>query len=119
MAGICLNTPLPSTKVVLVKLPSWFHFGAFIRVFEGIEGLVHISELAEQHAMLRSEQVVQVGDRLFVRLSISVSSAVVSHSLKQANPATHEVEIKHLIQVSTRCPLAMMLKETSSQRIRR
>ena len=42
-------------------------FGAFVRVDEGIEGLVHISELAERHVEL-PEQVVQVGDEIMVKV---------------------------------------------------
>ena len=38
-----INTVVPGVVTKLVP------FGAFIRVHEGIEGLVHISELAERH----------------------------------------------------------------------
>ncbi len=43
------------------KVTKLVPFGAFVRVDEGIEGLVHISELAERHVEI-PEQVVQVGD---------------------------------------------------------
>ncbi len=42
-------------------------FGAFVRVAEGIEGLVHISELSGKHVEL-AEQVVSVGDEVFVKV---------------------------------------------------
>ena len=57
-------------------------FGAFIRVHEGIEGLVHISELAERHVEI-PEQVVQVGDELFVKIiDIDLERRRISLSLK-------------------------------------
>jgi small subunit ribosomal protein S1 len=68
-------------------------FGAFIRVHEGIEGLVHISELAERHVEI-PEQVVQVDDELFVKIiDIDLERRRISLSLKQANEGT-EIEIE-------------------------
>ena len=48
-------------QIVPGKVTKLVPFGAFVRVEEGIEGLVHISELAERHVEI-PEQVVQVGD---------------------------------------------------------
>jgi small subunit ribosomal protein S1 len=42
-------------------------FGAFVRVGEGIEGLVHISELSEQHVE-SPEQIVQVDEQVRVKV---------------------------------------------------
>ena len=63
-------------------------FGAFVRVDEGIEGLVHISELAERHVEI-PEQVVQVGDEILVKvIDIDLERRRISLSLKQANEGT-------------------------------
>ena len=51
----------PIGQVVPGKVTKLVPFGAFVRVEEGIEGLVHISELAERHVEI-PEQVVQVDD---------------------------------------------------------
>src|SRR5665648_940135 len=60
-------------------------FGAFVRVEDGIEGLVHISELAQRHVEL-PEQVVNVGDETFVKvIDIDLDRRRISLSLKQAN----------------------------------
>ena len=60
-------------------------FGAFVRVEDGIEGLVHISELAQRHIDL-PEQVVKVGDDAFVKvIDIDLDRRRISLSLKQAN----------------------------------
>ncbi|MEN9710357.1 MAG: ribosomal protein [Actinomycetota bacterium] len=60
-------------------------FGAFVRVQDGIEGLVHISELAERHVEI-PEQVVQVNDQVMVKvIDIDLERRRISLSLKQAN----------------------------------
>ena len=72
-------------QVVSGKVTKLVPFGAFVRVDEGIEGLVHISELAERHIEL-PEQIVQVGDELFVKvIDIDLERRRISLSLKQAN----------------------------------
>src|SRR5580700_2641314 len=54
-------------QVVPGRVTKLVPFGAFVRVEEGIEGLVHISELADRHVEI-PEQVVQVGDEIFVKI---------------------------------------------------
>src|ERR671921_393532 len=49
------------------QVSSIVNFGAFVDLDEGIEGLVHISELAERHVEL-PEQVVQVGNVVMVKV---------------------------------------------------
>ncbi len=72
-------------QVVPGKATKLVPFGAFVRVEEGIEGLVHISELAVRHVEI-PEQVVQVGDDIFVKvIDIDLERRRISLSLKQAN----------------------------------
>jgi small subunit ribosomal protein S1 len=72
-------------QVVPGKVTKLVPFGAFVRVEDGIEGLVHISELAERHVEL-PEQVVTVGDDIFVKvIDIDLERRRISLSLKQAN----------------------------------
>ncbi len=72
-------------QVVPGKVTKLVPFGAFVRVEEGIEGLVHISELAVRHVEI-PEQVVQVNDDLFVKvIDIDLERRRISLSLKQAN----------------------------------
>ena len=67
------------------KVTKLVPFGAFVRVADGIEGLVHISELSQQHVEL-AEQVVQVGQEVFVKIiDIDLERRRISLSLKQAN----------------------------------
>jgi small subunit ribosomal protein S1 len=72
-------------QIVPGKVTKLVPFGAFVRVDEGIEGLVHISELAERHVEI-PEQVVQVGDDVMVKIiDIDLERRRISLSLKQAN----------------------------------
>ncbi|MFC0540287.1 30S ribosomal protein S1 [Kutzneria chonburiensis] len=72
-------------QIVPGKVTKLVPFGAFVRVDEGIEGLVHISELAERHVEI-PEQVVQVNDDVMVKvIDIDLDRRRISLSLKQAN----------------------------------
>jgi len=66
-------------------------FGAFVRVAEGIEGLVHISELSNQHVD-SPEQVVQVGDQVRVKVvDVDVSRRRISLSIKRVSEDEFEL----------------------------
>ncbi|MDT3767598.1 30S ribosomal protein S1 [Gleimia hominis] len=72
-------------QVVPGKVTKLVPFGAFVRVEDGIEGLVHISELAQRH-IDTPEQVVKVGNEVFVKIiDIDLERRRISLSLKQAN----------------------------------
>jgi small subunit ribosomal protein S1 len=59
-------------------------FGAFVEIIPGVEGLVHISELAEHHVENPSE-VVSPGDQVWVRvLEIDDDRRRISLSVKRA-----------------------------------
>ncbi|MBM3669110.1 MAG: 30S ribosomal protein S1 [Actinobacteria bacterium] len=78
-------------QVVPGKVTKLVPFGAFVRVDEGIEGLVHISELAERHIEM-PEQIVQVGDEPYVKvIDIDLERRRISLSLKQANDSADAV----------------------------
>ena len=67
------------------KVTKLVPFGAFVRVADGIEGLVHISELSSKHIEL-AEQVVAVNQDVFVKvIDIDLERRRISLSLKQAN----------------------------------
>src|SRR5437868_11769542 len=68
-------------------------YGAFLQIGDGIEGLLHISELAREHVE-HTEDVVQVGQKLRVRvLQADRSRRRISLSLKQAEePSADEAE---------------------------
>ncbi len=72
-------------QVVPGNITKLVPFGVFVRVEDGIEGLVHISELAVRHVEV-PEQVANVGDEVFVKvIDIDLERRRISLSLKQAN----------------------------------
>ncbi|WP_448852500.1 30S ribosomal protein S1 [Corynebacterium sp. 335C] len=72
-------------QIVPGKVTKLVPFGAFVRVEEGIEGLVHISELAERHVDV-PDQIVTVGEELMVKvIDIDLERRRISLSLKQAD----------------------------------
>ncbi len=78
-------------QLVPGKVTKLVPFGAFVRVEEGIEGLVHISELSDRHVEI-PEQVVQVGTEIFVKIiDIDLDRRRISLSLKQATEAALEL----------------------------
>jgi small subunit ribosomal protein S1 len=59
-------------------------FGAFVQVGDGIEGLVHISEMSAHHVDL-PEQVVTPGEELWVKIiDLDLGRRRISLSIKQA-----------------------------------
>ncbi|AKK08643.1 30S ribosomal protein S1 [Corynebacterium testudinoris] len=72
-------------QIVPGKVTKLVPFGAFVRVEEGIEGLVHISELAQRHVEV-PDQVVTVGEEAMVKvIDIDLERRRISLSLKQAD----------------------------------
>jgi small subunit ribosomal protein S1 len=61
-------------------------FGAFVRVAEGVEGLVHISELSERH-IETADQVINVGQKVQTKIvEIDGDRRRISLSIRQAMP---------------------------------
>ena len=72
-------------QIVPGKVTKLVPFRAFVRVEEGIEGLVHISELAQRHVEV-PDQVVTVGEEVMVKvIDIDLDRRRISLSLKQAD----------------------------------
>jgi small subunit ribosomal protein S1 len=62
-------------------------FGAFVRVAAGIEGLVHISEISDQH-IESPESVLTVGDQVRVKvIEVDVPRRRISLSMRQVGGA--------------------------------
>ena len=69
------------------------NFGAFVEIFPGQEGLVHISELADYH-VANVEDVVKVGDEISVKVTeidhlgrVNLSRRVLLEGTEQSRPA--------------------------------
>ena len=71
-------------QLVYGRITKLVPFGAFVQVGDGIEGLVHISEMAAHHVDL-PEQVVAPGEELWVKIiEIDLQRRRISLSIKQA-----------------------------------
>src|SRR6476646_586070 len=71
-------------ELVYGRVTKLVPFGAFVQVGDGIEGLVHISEMSNHHVDL-PEQVVSPGEELWVKIiEIDLQRRRISLSIKQA-----------------------------------
>src|SRR5579885_82199 len=71
-------------ELVYGRVTKLVPFGAFVQVGEGIEGLVHISEMAAHHVEA-PEQVVSPGEELWVKIiDLDLERRRISLSIKQA-----------------------------------
>jgi small subunit ribosomal protein S1 len=71
-------------ELVYGRVTKLVPFGAFIQVGDGIEGLVHISEMSAHHVDL-PEQVVTPGEELWVKIiDLDLQRRRISLSIKQA-----------------------------------
>jgi small subunit ribosomal protein S1 len=71
-------------QLVYGRITKLVPFGAFVQVGDGIEGLVHISELSAHHVE-SAEQVVTPGEELWVKIiDLDLARRRISISVKQA-----------------------------------
>jgi small subunit ribosomal protein S1 len=98
-------------QVVPGKVTKLVPFGAFIRVADGIEGLVHISELSESQVEI-PEQVVQVNQEVTVKIiDIDLERRRILFLLsKLAKKVKQEL---HLTRINTECHLLMIQLENT------
>ena len=72
-------------EIFQAKVKKIMEFGAFVEIFPGTEGLVHISKLADRR-IARVEEVVKIGDIIPVKLMEIDGQGRLSLSLKDALP---------------------------------
>lgn len=79
--------------IVQGKVTRIVKFGLFVQLEDGVEGLVHISELSEKQ-IRRPSEVAKIGDELIVRIiDIDYDKRRMAFSVKQVeNPVTEEEE---------------------------
>ena len=70
-------------KIYLGKVVRIEKFGAFVEIFPGQDGLVHISQLAEER-VAKTEDVVAVGDQIYVKVTEVDDRGRVNLSRKEA-----------------------------------
>jgi small subunit ribosomal protein S1 len=74
------------------KVVSLTDFGAFVEIEEGVEGLVHISDLSWSRKLLHPKKILSVGEEVLVTiLNITPETKRISLGLKQITP--HPLEV--------------------------
>lgn len=76
-------------EIFQAKVKKIMEFGAFVEIFPGTEGLVHISKLADRR-IARVEEVVKVGDIIPVKLMEIDNQGRLNLSLKDALPGQEQ-----------------------------
>ncbi|CAN5166353.1 hypothetical protein BH20ACT24_BH20ACT24_01090 [soil metagenome] len=102
-------------EVVAGQVTKLVPFGAFVRVGDGIEGLVHISELANEHVEA-PEHVVQVGQQVRVKVvDVDVSRRRISLSIKRVTEMESEFPEIEIEAEPTEEPAAEVAPEPSAE----
>ena len=71
-------------------------YGAFVEVEDGIEGLVHVSEMSWTSRVAHPSKVVSVGDEVDVMvLAVDPANRRISLGLKQVTPNPWEIAPRH------------------------
>jgi len=77
---------------VIGKIVSLTDFGAFVEIEEGVEGLVHISDLSWSRKLVHPKKLLSVGEEVTVTiLDLNPSTKRISLGLKQSSP--HPLEV--------------------------
>lgn len=76
-------------QVVEAEITTVMPFGAFARLEDGLDGLIHISEMANQEGIVRPEELIHEGLRVMVRiLQVEASRQRLGLSLILESPGT-------------------------------
>ncbi len=74
------------------KVVSLTDFGAFVELEEGVEGLIHISDLTWSRKLVHPKKILSVGEEVLVKiLDINAETKRISLGLKQSSP--HPLEV--------------------------
>jgi small subunit ribosomal protein S1 len=82
-----ISTKLTVGSVVEGPIISFTKFGAFVQVAEGIEGLIHVSEISSEKRIERPQDVLRTGQQVTVKvLEIDKEKRQLRLSIKQMVP---------------------------------
>ena len=77
----------PEDSIVTGKVVSTTDYGAFVELEEGIEGLVHISEMSWTQHVKHPSRIVSIGDEIQVKvLNVDKEGEKISLGIKQLEP---------------------------------
>ena len=96
--NIAERAAVDSTLVGTVK--RFAAFGAFVELFPGVEGLVHISQIAHKH-IATPQEVLQVGQEVSVKvLEVNEAEKRISLSIKalEEAPVVEKPEVEEVVE---------------------
>lgn len=97
-----VDVKYPEESRVSGKVVNVMPYGAFLELEEGVEGLIHVSEMSWTKKITRASDVVQIGEEIeAVVLSVSKEERKISLGLRQALPNPWE-QIKERFPKGTR-----------------
>lgn len=89
---------LEKDQIVMVTVTRFTNFGAFARLSEHIEGLIHISQITEKRIQ-KAEEVLQVGQEVKAKImNIDKESKKISLSLKEVEEKVEEDLLQYMNQ---------------------
>ncbi|AQS08530.1 hypothetical protein CLOBY_06400 [Clostridium saccharobutylicum] len=84
------SSDLKEGDIVEGKVVRLTSFGAFVELFEGIEGLVHLSEITDDN-IVKSSDVLELNQKVKVKvLSINKEDKKIALSIKDATESSKE-----------------------------
>lgn len=87
--------------VLVGKVSHFSNFGAFVTLGNGVEGLVHISEIAHNHVR-KAEEVLEIGQEVTVKvIALDADTKRIGLSIKQLVPTAWEVALSTFKQGDT------------------
>jgi len=97
-----VDVKYPEGARISGKVVNVMPYGAFVELEEGIEGLIHVSEMSWTKKITRAGDVLQIGEEVeAVVLAVNKESRKISLGLRQAQPNPWEI-IKEQFPQGTR-----------------
>ena len=89
---------LEKDQMVPATVTRFTHFGAFAKISENVEGLIHISQISEKRIQ-KAEEVLELGQEVQVKiLNIDKDSKKISLSLKEVEEKADEEILQYMTQ---------------------
>jgi small subunit ribosomal protein S1 len=102
-------------QIVKGKVMRLVKFGAFVKIDEGLEGLVHISEMSDKNVE-RPEDAVKIGDEVEVKiLRILAEEQKIGLSIKEANLEKQKKEFEQQ-QAEVKVTIGDVIAEKEKQK---
>ena len=99
-----IESRFPVADHVKGKITKLVPYGAFVEVAEGVEGLIHVSELSWTKRITRPSDVLELGQEIeSVVLGINIEEQKISLGVRQLEPNPWE-------NVESRYPIGSMIK---------